>query len=173
MGKSIIVSGFPGIGKSVLCDGVREMYMQGIGDIILMDIESSNFGWYETHDGERKRTSKWEIQYIDYVVQTLKVFERPNKTIVAFVSSHDNVRQELVHRGLEFTVVYPSIDRKEEFLERYRKRGNTEAFINNADTMFGLWINGIENTPYPKCKKYKMDKPMRFIAMELKEILEL
>ena len=173
MGKSIIISGFPGTGKSVLCDGIREIYVNEIGDTILMDFESSNFGWRTTPSGKRTRRSNWYTEYIDYVIKTLEVFERPNKTIVAFVSSHDLVRQEMAERGMEYTIVYPSIDRKEEFIDRYRKRGNTEDFIKNVDTMFALWINGIEINPYPKCKKYKMDKPMTYMAMELENILKL
>ena len=44
------------------------------------------------------------------------------------VSSHNVVRDDLVHSGIIFVLVYPRRDAKEQYLERYAARGNDEAF---------------------------------------------
>lgn len=172
LNNCIIVMGFPGTGKSVACDGIREIYVEGIGYCILMDFESSNFGWYTDGDGNRRRMSIWPHVYIEFIKETIKVFGRPNKTIVAFTSSHVNVRDELIRQNLEFRIVYPSKERKDEFIERYKQRGNDVEFIKNLDEWFELWIDSIESLEYDKCKKIRFDEPMQYIGTSLETILK-
>ena len=47
--------------------------------------------------------------------------------------------------GIYYEFVYPSIDRKDEFLELYRQRGNDDVFVNLVDKNWESWINDIDD----------------------------
>ena len=57
------------------------------------------------------------------------------------VSSHDIVRQALVRNKIDYVLVYPAMECKEEFLLRYRKRGSELKFIDLLDRNWENWIN--------------------------------
>ena len=67
-----------------------------------------------------------------------------------FVSSHICVRDALVKEKIPFIYVIPSLDRKEEFLNNYKERGNTQAFIDNVDINWERWLQiSVLNNEYP------------------------
>jgi len=57
------------------------------------------------------------------------------------ISSHEEVREALVDSGLEFTLVYPGIANKKEYLNRYRRRANNSQFINLLSANWNMWIS--------------------------------
>jgi hypothetical protein len=57
------------------------------------------------------------------------------------VSSHDVVRKALKDAGLKFILVYPDKDMKEEFIRRYKERGDSENFINFIESN---WVKFID-----------------------------
>lgn len=112
-----LISGFPGVGKTSL-------YQQGLR---CSDSDSSQFdkalfpGNYIAHlqDLLKKRS-------LDYI----------------FVSTHDTVRQALDYHNFKYTLVYPDIRIKDEYLERYADRGSPEAFIEFMDRSWEKFIQG-------------------------------
>lgn len=109
----MIISGFPGVGKSNLL----KLY-QGI-----CDLDSSGF--------DKK---DFPTNYIQAIRDKLTDHD------VVLVSSHQSTRDALKAEGLAFTLVYPHIERKEEFKTLYRARGNDEAFISLLDQYWEEWI---------------------------------
>ena len=103
MSKTLIVSGFPGVGKS--------FYVRNSPDCL--DIDSSNFD-----------KSLFPQNYIEHIKSQLGVVP------IIFVSSHKKVRNALVAEGLHYILVYPDYSLKEEYLARYKKRGSDDSFIN-------------------------------------------
>ena len=49
------------------------------------------------------------------------------------VSSHKDVRDALVKKGIPFVLVYPNKDIKDEYIQRYKDRGNNDAFVELLD----------------------------------------
>lgn len=121
---SIIISAFPGIGKSQLYRENRVKYS---------DSDSSKFS-----------KKNFPNNYIKHIKRVMK------KKDLVFVSSHICVRETLVKEKIPFIYVIPSLDRKEEFLNNYKERGNTQEFIDNVDINWERWLQiSVLNNEYP------------------------
>lgn len=59
-------------------------------------------------------------------------------------SSHDIVRQALNKNAIEYILVYPSLDSKDEFIKRYRQRGSEMKFIDLIERNWENWIRDCE-----------------------------
>lgn len=131
MKNTKVISGFPGVGKTVLSN------KEGL---VILDSDSSNFSWIE----KGVRNPHFPLNYMRHIEANLGVAD------YIFVSSHDNVRKALEDREIEYTLVYPRMDLKEEYIERYRNRGNEAAFINFIDSKWDEFISNIEKETFPK-----------------------
>lgn len=122
--NNIIISAFPGIGKSTLYNENKINYS---------DSDSSKF--------DKKNFSSNYIKHIKKI--------RKEKQLI-FISSHITVREALINAGIPFIYVIPTLDRKEEFLENYKQRGNTKEFIENVDSNWERWLMiSAYNISYP------------------------
>jgi hypothetical protein len=72
------------------------------------------------------------------------------------VSSHKEVRDELVRNGIEFTLVYPEYKIKEDYIQRYIDRGSPESFIKLLNNNWENWISELEEQT--GCDKVKLKK---------------
>ena len=86
--------------------------------------------------------------YIDHIKANL------GKVDIILISSHEVVRDALVKEGLHFTLVYPNIDLKQEFIERYKQRGSNESFIKLVSDNWTEWIEQLQNQN--GCKKIEL-----------------
>lgn len=122
--SSIIISAFPSMGKTTLYNENKINYS---------DSDSSQF--------DKKRFPKNYIKHIKKV--------RKEKQLI-FVSSHIDVRTELVKEKIPFIYVIPTMNRKIEFLENYKNRGNTKEFIANVEMNWDRWLMlSAYNKAYP------------------------
>ena len=106
---TIIISGFPGVGKSFL----------GKNNDDFIDLDSSRYA------GE----DKWQ-RYKERIEDALGIYK------YIFVSSHQETRDILNELGFKYYVVYPDKNLKEEYLKRYKERGSKEDFIDLMDNNF-------------------------------------
>lgn len=117
-----IVSAFPGTGKSYIC-GTSEKYL---------DSDSSKFD-----------KSNFPTNYVDYIET------QSENNLIHFVSSHKEVRDELRKRNIPFMCVIPKVENKEEYLQRYKDRGNAVGFIELVNNNWDNWIEDIiQNESY-------------------------
>ncbi len=109
--ETIVVSGFPGVGKSYYVSrGEGSDYMpQGFA----IDSDSSTFD-----------KSNFPKNYIEHIKSNI------GKVKIIFVSSHKEVRDALVDAKIDFTLAYPYANLKDEYIERYKERGSDDGFIN-------------------------------------------
>lgn len=133
--KTIIISAFPGTGKTYFYEKYKN------SDIKVLDSDSSNFSWIKDKNGNNttKRNPDFPQNYINHIKENI------GKADIIFVSSHDIVRKALYDNGIKYIVAYPDNDCKDEYLERYRNRGNTEEFINMMNKNWDKFINGMKN----------------------------
>lgn len=113
--KTTIISAFPGMGKTTY-------HKDNL--ITTLDSDSSEFSWVKNEDGtnSKHRNPDFPQNYIEHIKSNIGKYE------YIFVSSHENVRQSLIDNCIFFFVVYPSIDRRDEFMERYYSRGSSSEF---------------------------------------------
>jgi hypothetical protein len=132
MKETLVVSGFPGIGKSYLYKLNEKM--------IILDSDSSEFSWIE----EGVRHPDFPNNYMEHIKSNI------GKVDNIFVSSHDIVRRELEANGINYLLVYPSIDLKDEYIQRYKDRGSNEGFINFIRSNWKEFITAIEKETFPE-----------------------
>lgn len=94
-----IIAGFPGVGKS---------YLFNETDIKVTDSDSSKF--------DKK---DFPNNYISHIQNKL------DEGYTVLSSTHDDVRKAFVENNMPFYLVYPDIRLKDEYIERYKKRGES------------------------------------------------
>ena len=129
----MIIIGYQGIGKSTLASN----------NTSYIDLESGCF-WYEDPiTGLRSRDGHWFILYCN-VAQHLS-----EQGYDVFVSSHEEVRHELRDRGCDICAIVPSVELKDEWIEklhqRYQKTGLSKDFVawKNAEDRYEANIREI------------------------------
>ncbi len=121
--KALVISGFPGIGKSFIYEKSKIF-----SDKIILDSDSSKFD-----------KSEFPQNYIKHIKENL------NKVSIIMVSSHKIVRDALKDANIDFVLVYPDKSLKEEYIRRYTEIGNQENFIKLLNENWENWIDEIEN----------------------------
>lgn len=119
-----IISAFPGTGKTWV-------YANQGPDQLVMDSDSSLFSWLSP--GVRNPT--FPANYIKHIL------DKVGQVDIIFVSSHKAVRDALFTAGIKFTLVYPEMGLRDEYLERYRRRGSSADFVKMIE---GNWVGFIQ-----------------------------
>ena len=146
----MIIIGYQGIGKSTLANK----------DINYIDLESGNF-WI---DG--KRHEDWYIPYCNIANHLSK----QGKNV--FISSHEVVRNELLKSNEKVVVVFPSINLKEQWLDklelRYKDTHLDKDYkaLMNAKDRYEENIKELEKNNFIKIEIFDID-------YDLEELLEL
>jgi len=122
--RATIICGFPGIGKTTLWNRKEELK--------ILDSDSTDFSWADA--SKTTRNSDWPKNYIEYIR------EKSEEADIILVSSHDTVRDALVKAGITFVLVYPSLEMKGEYIQRYRDRGSSEKFIRLLEENYEKWV---------------------------------
>lgn len=159
--KALIISAFPGMGKSHYfknnsCYSFDNELVEHPGNRIL-DSDSSDFSWIKDENGNNTtvRNPEFPENYIRHIKCNLY-----NKDII-FVSSHKQVREALEREGLHYAIVYPGKKLKNHLLERYEKRGSSQAFIKLMLDNFDSFVEQIEEETFPLL--VKINEPNEFI----------
>lgn len=121
-----LILGFPGVGKTTLQAKLVEEGKH------VYDSDSSKFP-----------KEDFPKNYIDHIETVLNT----EPDTVMFCSTHKQVREELDKRGIPYTLVYPSLHNKSEYIQRYKDRGSPQAFIDLLDRMWNEWINELKEQP--------------------------
>lgn len=130
-----VISGFPGVGKSTL-------HRLGFDCI---DSDSSRFP-----------KDDFPHNYVSHIKELL----RDSKAAYVFVSSHEAIRKALHDEGISFTLVYPHIASKQEYMTKYILRGNSETFI---DLMQAKWSEFIMSCARDPAKRIVL-KPYQTLS---------
>lgn len=148
---TIVISAFPACGKSYV-------YRNYNGKpYTMLDSDSSQYSWiYENGVRTNKRNPNFIEDYIAHIKENI------GKVDCIFVSSHKDVRQALRDNNIKYFMVYPSLDMKEEMLNRMKERGNDDKFISFQREHFEEFVIDIikenkelsDNTPSSFGLKY-------------------
>jgi hypothetical protein len=146
MKKTKLVLGFPGVGKTMY-------YMKKKGKVDVLDSDSSTF----PKDG-------FPNNYIEHILENI------GKQDVIFISTHEVVRKALKsidifsNENVEgIYLVYPDLSLKDEYMKRYKERGNNKQFIEVLDKMFDNWVEELDNESN-KFTKIKLNNSNYYIS---------
>lgn len=129
---SVIISGFPGIGKTYAAKSYPDR---------CVDIDSSS-SHYVMIEGCKIALPGWVEGYVDKIKETLDSCSYE----YIFVSSHEEVREELERRCIDYFVVVPSIEDRDSYILRYLKRGSSMDFIRMLSKNYSEWIRSIQSS---------------------------
>lgn len=115
--KTKVISAFPGTGKSYF-------YKNNNNSI---DSDSSKFD-----------KTFFPDNYIEHIKENIGKYK------YIFVSSHKEVRDSMIENNIDFTLIYPDKSLKEEYINRYKERGNNDNFIKLLNDKWDEWIDEIE-----------------------------
>lgn len=113
--KTIIISAFPGTGKSYFVT-------KHAVNTLVVDLDSNSFTNGHNEHGKVK-SNEFPLNYIKAIEEQIGVAH------ILFVSIHQELRDVLVERGLDFTLVYPERSLKDEYLQRFSNRDDPQDFI--------------------------------------------
>ena len=131
MKDTVVVSGFPGTGKS---------FVVFSSEVDAIDSDSSSYSWLEPG----VRNPDFPDNYIKHIEESV------GKHDFIFVSSHQVVRESLEAKGIQHFIVVPGGADKDLYIERYRQRGNEELFVSMMNDNFIEFLESIEDTPHGK-----------------------
>jgi len=122
--KTRIISAFPGVGKTYYHNKYKDT---------TLDSDSSLFSWVNV-SGYKVRNPDFPDNYIQHIKENIGKYE------FIFVSTHKEVRDALLENCLFFYLIYPDIDLKEKFLNKYKERGSSDSFIKLLSDNWENWI---------------------------------
>lgn len=144
MNRALVISGFPGVGKTSL-----ERYER------IVDLESSGFHWVwvppdpfkeEPSPPELRLNSRWPKNYIDKIDELSK----ENYQKIILVSTHPEVLAGLEECRVPYIIVLPTKDLKNEYMIRYLRRGSDWSFLKTMYVRFDEFIDNLEKNHAPK-----------------------
>lgn len=122
----MIISAFPGTGKS---------YFTKLHPEICGDSDSSKF----SHHPDGTKNDNFINDYMDHIIK-----ESSHRKYL-FISSHEDVRKELIKRNIQFVLIYPDRSLKDIYLERYKERGSPAGFVKLLDEKWDEFIDSCKN----------------------------
>ncbi len=124
--KTIIISAFPGTGKTHFCKNT---------ELSCIDSDSSNFSWLKDSSGNNteERNPFFPENYIQHIKDNI------GKVDVILVSSHLEVRNALSDAMIQFYFFYPPSKEKDKYIERFKERGSPQSFIDRIEREWDNW----------------------------------
>ena len=124
-----IISAFPACGKTYV--------FENFNDKVILDSDSSKFSWVMVAN-QKVRNPDFPQNYIRYIKENI------GKADYILVSTHENVRRALEDAEIDFYLVYPDRNLKEEWIGRCFIRGNRENFCWLIADNWDNWIDQLE-----------------------------
>lgn len=124
-----IISAFSGTGKTFLSN-IKS-------DKIIYDLGCSRFNIYDKPNFPQ-----------NYVKEIKNMI---GKVDILLISTHKEVRDALLENNIDFTLVFPDEDLKEEYISRYKGRTTLQRVIDKVNENWDIWQ--FEMRTQPGCDK--------------------
>ena len=128
----MIISGFPGVGKTYLSTKYSNIIdLDGMPYIYKLTPEQEKMS-YEQLKGldNRIKDENWQMNYIEDILEQEKKYD------VVLICQHKELLECLDKRGIEYIIVFPEKTCKEEYAKRYKDRGNHQIYIDKKIATF-------------------------------------
>ena len=118
-----VISAFPACGKTFFYKNKQDDF-EGILDSDLSDFDKLN-------------------DYIQHIKDNI------GKVEVILVSAHKVVRDALKENDIDYNLIYPRKDQKEDWMRRFVNRGNNENFVNFISKNWDSFIDDMDKDDHP------------------------
>ncbi len=147
--SGIVIVGFGGVGKTELAKKYKNV----------IDLESIFWKWHYSEDinknveyfksyQNRIPNSNFPQNYIEAIKENLKKYD------IVLVAYSDIICKSLRKNKIDFFLCYPDKKAKDIYIERFRKRGNNNSFINKNIELFEKAVNIAEKMQEQKMILY-------------------
>jgi len=148
----LVLSAFPAVGKSTIFKeaderGLKPAHVHFNDFTKEYEITVPSGDGIPVFDSDSSKFDKefFPTNYVQHIKSTLDKLD----DVIILVSSHDNVREMLQSQGIDYILAYPQRELKEEYIRRYKARGNAEGFINMMEEKWNDFIDSCEADPTP------------------------
>lgn len=154
----MIISGFPGIGKTTIANSFKYR---------IIDFESSLF-----KTNKNGRIDNWEEIYCKVANDLSK------QGYIVFVSCHNEVRNYFKNHQIDYAVIFPIKELKYEWITKLRKRfekmasNKNKNALNKAEENYEEFIDDILVNDINKIPITDMEYKLEDLIEEAKDILE-
>lgn len=122
--SGIIIAGFSGIGKTTLGKKYKNVVDLDSAEFAYDDSGLEHLSLEQRKGMKRKMNPDWPLNYIDKIKSLLELYD------YILVWDRPDVLKEYDKNNISYCVCYPDKGALEIYKERYRKRGNSEFYIN-------------------------------------------
>ena len=147
------VCAFPGCGKSTIHKNALEygLYTANKDGYTIYPRTKTSLNNKIVYDSDSSTFDKSGFPD-NYIAHMISILHREVPfPFLALVSSHEEVRNAMKAKGIPYTLVYPDRSLKDEFIERYKVRGDSKSFIDLMDKNWDSFIDSCEkDTTYDK-----------------------
>lgn len=148
----LVLSAFPAVGKSTIFKeaderGLKSAHVHFNDFTKEYEITVPSGDGIPVFDSDSSKFDKefFPTNYVQHIKSTLDQLD----DVIILVSSHDNVREMLQSQGIDYILAYPQRELKEEYIRRYKARGNAEGFIAMMEEKWNDFIDSCEADPTP------------------------
>lgn len=146
----LVVSAFPAVGKSTIFKeagerGLKPAHVHFNDFTKEYEITVPSGDGIPVFDSDSSKFDKefFPTNYIQHIKSTLDKLD----DVIILVSSHKDVREMLRSQGIDYVLAYPQRELKEEYIRRYKERGNAEGFIGMMENSWNDFIDSCEEDP--------------------------
>ncbi len=121
-----IITGFSGIGKSTVADGIT-----------ILDFESSPYSHYENGDPNPTFPENYITELINLILYR---YNKYKYKMTYLLSCHESVRNKLAELGLMYIIVRPLVTCQNEYVKRWLRRGSSIPFITSMSRKWDIML---------------------------------
>ena len=127
----------PGIGKSYLADNYINFVDLDEIRLRCKYFVPENISRQELELTKGNRTFEKRPNFKQLLTESLQNLIHSNSILLA--APHDEIIKILLQNNLKYCFVYPSMECKQQIINRWKERGNTEEFIKENSDCFDKW----------------------------------
>lgn len=123
MNKGLVIAGFSGIGKTILASKYKNVIDLDSAEYAYDDTNIINIPFEKRKGEKRKINPLWPQNYIIAIKEAQKKYD------IILVWDREDIIKEYINSEIKFILCYPSKDDLNNYIQRYRSRGNSEKYI--------------------------------------------
>lgn len=135
----MIIAGFPGIGKTSLSGKYNN----------IIDLDETRFVFLNLTEEDKKQGYLRKYDE-DYPMNYYNIIMEMTRRYDAVLIGQSKILDVLNEKSIDYILVYPERHLKQEYLDRYRQRGDSENYLSIMDANWDYYITELDKDRHKK-----------------------